>query len=551
MSPRQVEGRRNEAAPRLVLVGAVVAVAFWAADAIASSLLSDGGRSVAEALVAPATDMLVLRMLATAMILGSSAYAERLVIRRAAAERALERATYQLSLAYDNSPDAIAIMRPDLTVQYVNAAAERLAQCDSAAVVGRPCYSAFFDSDTPCDGCPVLEVLSSGRPFVGITQRSYRPGRTAYTEQTVYPVIDESGSIESVVQIVKDVTAIREAELERQEHGRRLEERVRERTAELERMNQALQAEVEERIAAEHALRESEARLRSLVELSPDLIMVHADGVILFMNPVGARLLGYRDPEDVVGRPVMEIVHPDSAAHATVSLGADLEDWGAPRLVELRLERADGSPIDVMTASTPLIFHGRPAIQAVAQDITARKRAEETVRRMAYYDTLTGLPNRALFEDRLAVAMATAERESSAFAVLFMDIDDFKAVNDSWGHAVGDEMLIEVARRLKLAVRRSDTVARMGGDEFTVLLPRVRTRDGVEQVITKILDTVALPVATARGVAPLTLSIGAALYPADGATAGTLVHAADMAMYAAKEAGERFRFAEGGVRFPA
>lgn len=551
MSSNQVVRRRNAAGPRLVLVGAAAAVSFWVADALTASLLGDGSRGLLDALVAPASDVLVLRILVTATLLGTAFYADRLVARRAAAERALRRATYQLALAYDNSPDAIAIMRPDLTVEYVNAAAVRLVERPAAEVVGRACHEAFFDRATPCEGCPVREVLSTGHPFVGVTQRSYRPGHAAYTEQTVYPVLDEKGSIESVVQIVKDVTSIREAELEREEHGRRLEERVRERTAELERMNQALQAEIEERIAAEHALQESEARLRSLVELSPDLIMVHADGVILFMNPVGARLLGYRDPEDVVGRPVMEIVHPDSAGQATAGLGADLEDWGTPRLVELRLERADGTPVDVMTASTPLIFQGRPAIQAVAQDITARKRAEETVRRMAYYDALTGLPNRALFEDRLSVAMATAERESSSFAVLFMDIDDFKAVNDSWGHGVGDEMLVEVARRLKLAIRRSDTVARIGGDEFTVLLPRIRTRDAVEQVIAKILETVAMPVATARGIAPLSLSIGAALYPADGRSAGTLVHAADMAMYAAKAAGERFRFAEGIVAFPA
>jgi len=193
------------------------------------------------------------------------------------------------------------------------------------------------------------------------------------------------------------------------------------------------------------------------------------------------------------------------------------------------------------------VYHGRAAVQAVGHDITDRKRAEETIRRMAYYDLLTGLPNRALFDDRLGLAVAHAQREDIGFAVMFMDMDDFKGVNDAYGHSVGDELLVEVARRLSRIVRRSDTVARLGGDEFTVLLPKVHSRQAAAQVARKISRVMEEPALTSSGPVPIELSIGIAFYPADGKTFSQLMHAADMAMYACKNEGVPFRFADPGV----
>jgi len=539
--------RQKTSPPRLVLAGAIAVVSFWVADALLASTVGDASGGLWHALVSPNPETLGLRLLVTAAVLGGSFYVERLVARRMQTEAELRRATYKLGLVYDHSPDPIMVVRSDFVVDYVNAAAEQLTGTSANELVGRTCHEGLFGRSMICDECPMEEVLRTGAAVVAANERCYRPGQQTCIEMTAYPVLDDGGSIESVVQIVKDVTQVRAAEQELRQYGEHLEERVRERTQELERTNQALQSEIEERGAAEYALRESEARFQSLVDLSPDLIMVHADGLILFMNHVGARLLGYRDPEDVVGRPVMEIVHPESTSTAGYGLRATtVHDWGAPRLTELRLECADGSPIDVVTAATPLMFHGRPAIQAVAQDISARKRAEETVRRMAYYDTLTGLPNRALFDDRLTVAIRAAERDESAFAVLFMDINDFKDVNDTRGHAVGDEILTEFANRLRRAVRKSDTVARIGGDEFTVLLPKVGTRPAAEHVVEKMLRELTVPVITADGSIPLNVSVGAAFYPQDGESYGTLMHSADMAMYSAKYAGERYRFADSG-----
>jgi diguanylate cyclase (GGDEF)-like protein len=203
--------------------------------------------------------------------------------------------------------------------------------------------------------------------------------------------------------------------------------------------------------------------------------------------------------------------------------------------------------IDLQIAATPLMYHGRPAVQAVAHDITERKRAEDTIRKMAYYDMLTGLPNRALFDDRLAVVINHAERDNETFAVMFMDMNDFKRVNDNLGHAVGDQLLAEVARRMQTVVRRSDTVARLGGDEFTVLLPRVTSRKAAALVARKMTKAMEVPAITDKGAVPIELSIGIAFYPTDGRSFSELMYAADMAMYASKTEGTPFRFVDSGV----
>jgi diguanylate cyclase (GGDEF)-like protein len=217
---------------------------------------------------------------------------------------------------------------------------------------------------------------------------------------------------------------------------------------------------------------------------------------------------------------------------------------------EVRFIRKDGTRIDLQMAATPLMYHGRPAVQAVAHDITERKRAEDTIRKMAYYDMLTGLPNRALFDDRLAVVINNAERNNDTFAVMFMDMNDFKLVNDNLGHAIGDRLLSEVANRLQTVVRRSDTVARLGGDEFTVLLPRVTSRKAAALVARKMTQAMEDPVITEKGAVPIDISIGIAFYPTDGHSFSELMYAADMAMYASKNEGTPFRFVDSGVLLP-
>ena len=176
-------------------------------------------------------------------------------------------------------------------------------------------------------------------------------------------------------------------------------------------------------------------------------------------------------------------------------------------------------------------------------DITQRKQAEEQIRYRADHDALTGLPNRALFADRLGSALAVASRHGHRFALLAVDLDYFKAVNDRFGHLAGDALLVETAARLRACVRESDTVARLGGDEFVILLPRINKDADAAAVAERILQALGSPFHINAHVISISASIGIAIFPRDGAAEDGLLRNADVAMYEAKRAGRNcFRF---------
>ena len=173
----------------------------------------------------------------------------------------------------------------------------------------------------------------------------------------------------------------------------------------------------------------------------------------------------------------------------------------------------------------------------MARDITERMRAEEELARMAHYDALTGLPNRALLQGRLTRAMARADRGQTLLAVMFLDLDQFKEINDSLGHAVGDAVLKEIALRLESGLRATDTVARLGGDEFTILLEDVRSAEEISRIAEKLLRAISERADVAGHELHLSTSIGVTVYPLDGRDADTLLRNADLAMYHAKQEG--------------
>jgi len=183
--------------------------------------------------------------------------------------------------------------------------------------------------------------------------------------------------------------------------------------------------------------------------------------------------------------------------------------------------------------------------QAAQRELRERKRAEETIRRMAYHDSLTDLPNRVLFNDRLGVALARARRSNQKVAVMLLDLDHFKEVNDTLGHAVGDQLLQAVGERLTRLLRESDTVCRMGGDEFLLLLPDMGRSKYAGKAAERILEVIRKPFTLGEHTLPVTTSLGIAIYPDDGEDGDTLVGNADAAMYVAKDKG-RDRFQEYG-----
>jgi diguanylate cyclase (GGDEF)-like protein/PAS domain S-box-containing protein len=301
---------------------------------------------------------------------------------------------------------------------------------------------------------------------------------------------------------------------------------------------------VEEREQMNKALRESEERYRGLVELSPDGIMMHTGGKLVFANPSAARYLGFDRPEDVVGKPVMDFIHPDfrDAVGERVRLlerQADCSPWAEEKMI-----RPDGRVLEVEVAAVPALYNGMPAVQVLFRDIKERKLAARRLEHMALYDGLTDLPNRTLFFDRLSHTLSLARRNNHLFAILYLDLDGFKHVNDTWGHDIGDLLLRETATRIQDQVRDSDTVARMGGDEFTVILTRIHRRTDPGIVAQKIIESLSEPFLLHGRTCQVAASIGISWYPGDGDTTDALVKKADAAMYQVKQNGKRgYRFA--------
>jgi diguanylate cyclase (GGDEF)-like protein/PAS domain S-box-containing protein len=260
------------------------------------------------------------------------------------------------------------------------------------------------------------------------------------------------------------------------------------------------------------------------------------DGRFLECNPALAQILGFASSSELAGRNARELYFDADDRERFL---ARLQAEGQLANHELRLRRKDGGTLWVLeNASIQRGRAGEPdMVEGTMIDITDRKQAESQIEYQAHHDTLTHLPNRALFLDRLSLAIAQANRRRSGLAVLFMDLDRFKLVNDTLGHSAGDRLLQQVAGRVRRAVREGDTVARLGGDEFTLLLESDAHAPQAARVAHKLLDRIALPFDVDGHRLHVTTSIGISLFPTDGADAETLLKSADLAMYRAKELG--------------
>ncbi len=284
-------------------------------------------------------------------------------------------------------------------------------------------------------------------------------------------------------------------------------------------------------------LQRSEERFRSLVRNASDVVAVlGADGLIRYQSPAAERVLG-RSPTEAIGRVATAHVHPDDRAAVERRLNEVAAVAGAEATFEFRARHDDGSFRMLEAIAKNLLDD--PAVGGVVvnyRDITERKALEEQLRHQAFHDVLTGLANRSLFRDRLGHALARASRGALPTAVLYLDIDDFKAVNDRLGHAEGDRLLVLVGERLVAAMRAGDTVARLGGDEFAVIVEE--TDPGEAHVAAdRILKALAEPFDLGGRETAVRGSIGIAIHDVDGSDADELLRRADIAMYAAKARG--------------
>ncbi len=269
-----------------------------------------------------------------------------------------------------------------------------------------------------------------------------------------------------------------------------------------------------------------------LIHLMLDTVfVVDRDNQIVFVSDACEALLGYRASE-LVGTPITDYMHPDDLAITRASIVRVMN--GQPHYdFRNRYIRKDGGIVHILWAAS--WSEEAEARIGVARDVTAQRQAEEELRFLAHHDPLTRLANRAMFNERLDTALAVARRHNRPLALLFLDINDFKDINDSHGHNVGDRLLCALARRLEGCVGATDTVARMGGDEFTVLLTDCQSPEAIAERVAHILAVMAEPLgAEFTGIDAPSCSIGVACFPEDGHDADMLLRHADGDMYRIK-----------------
>jgi len=297
--------------------------------------------------------------------------------------------------------------------------------------------------------------------------------------------------------------------------------------------------DVHERHQDFEALRESELRYRRILEAANEgyALFDVRTGELLEVNSALCQMLGY-DRDTLIRMTPEALVTEDSLP----KLEAERRRWtNTPNhRFELGLRRASGEHITAEISVAGIVDQdGRlSSIFALINDVTARKLNEERVLYLAFYDTLTALPNRFLFAEHTEQALRVKQRQGGMLALMFIDLDDFKLVNDTLGHDAGDELLRVIGKRLLGCVRASDTVSRQGGDEFMVLLPDIRQADDARQIARKMLAALDEPIALGDETRSVQASIGISLYPDHGTTASTLRRHADIAMYVAKSEGK-------------
>jgi diguanylate cyclase (GGDEF)-like protein/PAS domain S-box-containing protein len=287
----------------------------------------------------------------------------------------------------------------------------------------------------------------------------------------------------------------------------------------------------------------SEARYRRLFETAQDgILILDADtGQIIDVNPFLTEMLGYSHQE-LVGKNLWEIGKFGDQEAAKTAF-AKLRDKGYICHEDLPLETRDGRHVEVEFICNDYLVNHTKVIQCKIRDVTERKRFDKHIQHLAYYDNLTDLPNRALFCDRLDQAINLAERNRDELSLLYLDLDNFKTVNDTLGHGVGDEILKCAADRIQQQLRKSDTVARVGGDEFAIILPKIASPQNATIVAKKIIDAL-FPGFQLSGQKQeevhIGASIGIAIFPTDASDPDGLIKAADSAMYKAKQQGNGF-----------
>lgn len=444
---------------------------------------------------------------------------------RTAAVAALAHAEETQRASLDALEQGVVLATATGEVQVSNRAAERILGIPREEMAERflsPDWATFAEDGHRLgdDERPVLHTFRTGRPVHEQVVGSRRPdGEVRQLRVSTQPVRDGEGAVTGVVVAFADITEQREAERARAE--------------------------------AERALRATNTWYAALVERSSDIICVlDGDGLVRYVSPAGAALWG-GTLDHGHGRSFAAVVHPEDR-EAVLAAFADLVDRpGQARTAACRIRTSRSTYRHVEIVATNRLDDPDVAgIVANVRDVTERAEAAARLAWQAYHDPLTGLPNRALLNDRLGPAVERSRRRGERLALLFVDVDRFKGVNDTLGHEAGDQLLVELAERITRAVRAGDTVARLGGDEFVVVTETATDPAAVTQVARRIGAAVARPVPLDQGEVRVSSSIGIAFD--HGGDPGALLRDADIALYRAKQQGrDRYEIFDDSLRVAA
>ncbi len=426
---------------------------------------------------------------------------DRLVAVRTAELTASNSRLELLAAALEAAANSITITDPKGTIVWTNPAFSAISGYSADEVRGtnrRALKSGMHDETFYKE---MWQTISSGRVWRGEVINRRKDGSLSQEEMTITPVASESGEITHYIAINHDIAA---------------------------------------RKQAESALREAEEKYRVLFEDAVvGIFQATPDGRLLHINRAFATMHGYESPAELLAETSDGAHEPLVSAEKLKEWAQVLETHGTIRGSEIQVRCKDGtrkwflaSIRAARSADGKVVLH-----EGSVEDITERKLAQEQVDFLAYYDGLTGLPNRTLMRDRLNQALAIARRKHECVALLFLDLDRFKIINDSLGHSFGDLILQQVAGRLKHEIREEDTVARVGGDEFLIVLTNVVSTTEVEAIATRIVNSLSGEFTIQGRSLRVSCSLGVSIFPQHGEDAETLIKNADAAMYSAKEMG--------------
>jgi diguanylate cyclase (GGDEF)-like protein/PAS domain S-box-containing protein len=440
---------------------------------------------------------------ASGQVTGASAIARDITLRK----RSEEQLKLQ-SAALETAANAIVITNFDGTIVWVNRAFTVMTGYSEKEVLGKNPRLLKSEGQPESYYATLWSTISSGAVWKGEIVNRRKDGTTYIEEMTITPVTQNisNSANKYFVAITQDIT---------------------------------------ERKRSEEMLQNSENKYRVLFEDAADANWLMDETGFLDCNSAALEMFGYS-----AGAPMLHPadISPPNQPDGTPSRTAADQKIAAAFLhgkerFEWLHQRRNGNVFPAEVCLTALTLSGRPTLLATVRDITDRKVAEERIQYLAYYDALTGLPNRTLLQDRLAKTLAGAGRQKDKVALLFLDLDGFKNINDSLGHSVGDLLLQEVAERLKTWGRERDTVARLGGDEFLIMLTNVKDIPDAAVAAERLMDAMTAEFAVQGHFLKVTCSIGISIFPEHGANCETLIKNADSAMYNAKECGRNnFRF---------